>query len=77
MEKLSDQDVQEKMAEIDAAWIVFGKFLHREFVFKNFVEAFSFITGVALLAERRTTIPIGTMPTTRWSLHSAPTMPTA
>ena len=52
MEKLSDQDVQEKMEEIDAAWIVFGKFLHREFVFKNFVEAFSFITGVALLAEK-------------------------
>lgn len=26
--------------------------LHREFVFRNFVEAFSFITRVALIAER-------------------------
>lgn len=52
MEKLNEQEIQAKMTEIDPAWIVFGKFLHREFVFKDFVEAFSFITAVALVAEK-------------------------
>lgn len=52
MEKLSKQDIQAKMTEINSAWIVKGKFLHRELVFKNFIEAFSFMTAVALVAEK-------------------------
>jgi 4a-hydroxytetrahydrobiopterin dehydratase len=32
--------------------LVKGKFLHREFLFKDFVEAFSFMTAVALVAEK-------------------------
>ena len=52
MEKLNQQEIQARMKELDPAWIVFGKFLHRELLFKNFVEAFSFITAVALLAEK-------------------------
>ena len=52
MEKLNEQEIQFGMKELDPAWIVFGKFLHREFLFKDFIEAFSFITAVALLAEK-------------------------
>lgn len=52
MEKLSKQDIQARMTEINPAWIVKGKFLHRELVFKNFIEAFSFMTAVALVAEK-------------------------
>jgi 4a-hydroxytetrahydrobiopterin dehydratase len=52
MEKLNQQDIQTKMTEIDSDWIVKGKFLHRELTFKNFLEAFSFMTAVALVAEK-------------------------
>lgn len=52
MEKLNEQEIKTGMTELDPAWIVFGKFLHRELLFKDFVEAFSFITAVALLAEK-------------------------
>ena len=52
MKKLSEQEIQDKMKEMDAAWLVKGKFLHRELLFKDFVEAFSFMTAVALMAEK-------------------------
>lgn len=52
MEKLNEQEIQSRMKELDPSWIVFGKFLHRELIFKDFIEAFSFITAVALLAEK-------------------------
>lgn len=52
MEKLSEQEIQDSMATLDAAWIVKGKFIHRDILFKNFIEAFSFMTAVALLAEK-------------------------
>ena len=52
MKKLNQQEIQDKMTEINAAWLLKSKFLHREFLFKNFVEAFSFMTTVALIAEK-------------------------
>ena len=52
MKKLSVQEIQDRMSEIDTAWLVEGKFLHRELLFKDFVEAFSFMTAVALVAEK-------------------------
>jgi 4a-hydroxytetrahydrobiopterin dehydratase len=52
MKKLSEQEIQDRMPEIDKAWLVKGKFLHRELLFKDFVEAFSFMTAVALVAEK-------------------------
>ena len=33
-------------------WNIIDEKLHREFEFKNFIEAFAFITKVALLSER-------------------------
>ena len=52
MERLNEQEIQARMATIDTAWMVKGKFIHREILFKNFIEAFSFMTAVALVAEK-------------------------
>ncbi len=52
MVKLSDQEIQTKMSSIDPVWVLKGKFIHREVLFKNFIEAFSFMTSVALVAEK-------------------------
>ena len=52
MKKLSDQEIQDSLTEIEAAWKIKEGFLRREFVFKDFVEAFSFMTAVALVAEK-------------------------
>lgn len=52
MNKLNQQEIQARMKEIASAWEVKGKFISCEFVFKNFIEAFSFMTAVALVAEK-------------------------
>jgi len=52
MLKLSDQEIQIRMSSIDPIWVLKGKFIHREVLFKNFIEAFSFMTAVALVAEK-------------------------
>lgn len=56
--KLSETEVQQALTEIngelaeDKQWnIVEGK-LHKEFVFKNFIQAFGFMTQVAIHAEK-------------------------
>jgi 4a-hydroxytetrahydrobiopterin dehydratase len=48
---LADRDLAAALAELRGWTVVNGK-LHREFQFKNFVEAFGFMTTVALIAER-------------------------
>jgi 4a-hydroxytetrahydrobiopterin dehydratase len=52
MVNLNRQEIQDSMKEIDALWVLEGKFIHREIVFKDFVEAFSFMTAVAIIAEK-------------------------
>lgn len=52
MKKLREQEIQARMTEMDSMWMVKSKFLHRELLFKDFVEAFSFMTSVALVAEK-------------------------
>jgi len=49
--KATDQDVQAAIEELGSWTLVDGK-LHREYVFRDFVQAFGFMTQVALLAER-------------------------
>jgi 4a-hydroxytetrahydrobiopterin dehydratase len=49
--KLSDQDVQTRLAKHPQWKLVEGK-LHRELKFASFVEAFGFMSSVALLAEK-------------------------
>lgn len=52
MKKLNQEEIQDKMTEINPAWCIKDNFLHRKLLFKDFVEAFSFITAVALIAEK-------------------------
>ena len=52
MKKLNDNEIQNNISQIDASWILKGKFIHREIAFKNFIEAFSFMSAVALVAEK-------------------------
>ena len=49
-QKLSDVDIQEKLSDIPSWAIDDGK-LHREYKFRDFVQAFGFMTSVALVAE--------------------------
>jgi len=50
-EKLSDHDIAARIAE-RPDWAVVGGCLHREMRFRSFVEAFGFMTRVALVAEK-------------------------
>jgi 4a-hydroxytetrahydrobiopterin dehydratase len=49
-EKLSLPDIHEQLQQLDG-WRLHDDKLQRQFVFRNFVEAFGFMTQVALLAE--------------------------
>ena len=51
MTNLNEQEIQDRMKEIDISWVLKGKFIHREIIFKDFVEAFSFMSSVAIIAE--------------------------
>ena len=49
--KLSEQQISAELAKLDG-WSVVNGNLHRVFEFKDFSEAFSFMTRVALAAEK-------------------------
>ncbi len=49
--KLSDTEIQAGLAARPGWTLVAGK-LHREYKFTNFIQAFSFMTSAALVAER-------------------------
>ena len=49
--KASDKQIKD-FIDKHPAWNIKDNKLHREFVFKNFVEAFGFMTQAALIAER-------------------------
>jgi 4a-hydroxytetrahydrobiopterin dehydratase len=50
IEKMSDAVITEQLSEL-TDWSLSNSKLHRQFVFADFVEAFGFMTRVALLAE--------------------------
>jgi 4a-hydroxytetrahydrobiopterin dehydratase len=51
MARLTDDEVQTRLADVPGWEVVDGK-LHREVELGNFVEAFGFMTQVALAAEK-------------------------
>ena len=48
--KLNEREITERLAALNGWSMVNGK-LHKEFQFKSFVQAFGFMTSVALIAE--------------------------
>jgi 4a-hydroxytetrahydrobiopterin dehydratase len=51
MTKATDEEIQAALEEL-GAWTVEGGKLHREYMFRDFVQAFGFMAQAALLAER-------------------------
>ncbi len=52
MEKLTKPEIQENLDLIDPGWSYEGDFIKKEFQFKNFVQAFGFMTAIASEAEK-------------------------
>ncbi len=52
MKTFTVQQIKDNLKDIDKAWTIDGKWLKRGFEFADFKEAFSFMTGVALVAEK-------------------------
>lgn len=52
MAKLSKKENKEKFKSLNRGWELEDQCIHREFVFKNFIEAFGFMSKVAILAEK-------------------------
>lgn len=50
--KMTEQDVRNRLASLDDWQLVNGK-LEKEFVFRDFVDAFGFMVRVALVAEKQ------------------------
>ena len=50
-QKLTDSQVQDELKNLPG-WILQDGKLHKEFVFKDFAEAFGFMTRAALYAEK-------------------------
>lgn len=49
--KLSDQEVADALKALNG-WSVVSGMLHKEFKFNDFVQAFGFMSSVALIAEK-------------------------
>lgn len=49
--KLSDEAIQEQIQEL-SGWILKDGKLHREYQFKDFIQAFAFMSAGALVAEK-------------------------
>jgi 4a-hydroxytetrahydrobiopterin dehydratase len=54
--RATEAQIEEALAELDSWTVESGK-LHREYRFRDFVQAFGFMTQVALVAERSTHHP--------------------
>ena len=52
MEKLAAQQISDKLNSLNKNWRQDGDFIKRAFIFKDFKQAFAFMTQVALLAEK-------------------------
>jgi 4a-hydroxytetrahydrobiopterin dehydratase len=51
IQKMTSEQIETRLKDVPG-WELKNEKLHREFKFKNFVQAFGFMTQVAILAER-------------------------
>ena len=51
IQKMTSEQIETQLKDVPG-WELKNEKLHREFKFKNFVQAFGFMTQVAILAER-------------------------
>jgi 4a-hydroxytetrahydrobiopterin dehydratase len=51
IEKMSDEQISAGLNDL-SGWALKDEKLHRQLKFKNFVQAFGFMTQVAILAEK-------------------------
>lgn len=58
MEKLNSDEIKKQLGNLDARWQHTNDFLQCTCQFKNFIEAFSFMTAVALAAEKMNHHPL-------------------
>jgi len=50
IQKLSTAEIEDRLGRLDGWALANGK-LHKDYAFASFVQAFAFMTGVALVAE--------------------------
>lgn len=53
MKKLSITEIEDNLKRIHSEWILMNEVIQRKFVFDDFIEAFSFMTSVAIIAEKQ------------------------
>jgi len=47
------KQLNELNASLDTPWVIKGKHLQKEFIFKDFISAFGFMTQVAIYAQEQ------------------------
>ena len=52
MDKLTKNEIILNLKNLGEGWVLMNDSITREFIFKDFIEAFSFMTSVALEAEK-------------------------
>tara|TARA_B100001093_G_scaffold229828_1_gene220354 strand:- start:908 stop:1195 length:288 start_codon:yes stop_codon:yes gene_type:complete len=53
MKKLSKTEIKDNINSIHSEWILINGFIQRKFVFDDFIQAFSFMTSVSIIAEKQ------------------------
>jgi 4a-hydroxytetrahydrobiopterin dehydratase len=53
MKKLSITEIEDNLKRIHNEWVLMNEVIQRKFVFDDFIEAFSFMTSVAIIAEKQ------------------------
>jgi 4a-hydroxytetrahydrobiopterin dehydratase len=51
MKKLNQQEIDENLNGLHKDWLQEGVFIKRDFIFKNFIQAFGFMTTVAIESD--------------------------
>ena len=51
VQKLNEEEIAAKLAELEEGWEVQDDFINKEYEFENFAEALAFVNQVAAIAE--------------------------